>query len=86
MYFQGDANGFMASDTMVPIQIRARRSFGIGSGKVIDVRNIKYDSKNLESVTIDVLASHENIEWKQDSSLEGTSSGGCKSHFTQKKN
>ena len=53
------------------IQIRAWRSFGIGDGKVIEMSQVKHDLKNLVPLVVDESASHENIEWKQDSSTEG---------------
>lgn len=58
---------------MSTIQIKAWRSFNIGNGKVIDLKDIKYDSNDLTPATIDILASHENTEWKRDSSREGIS-------------
>lgn len=58
---------------MSTIQIKAWRSFNIGKGKVIDLKDITYDSNDLTPTTLDILASHENIEWKRDSSKEGIS-------------
>lgn len=71
-YFsQGSSRISSAIQPASEIQIRAWRSFGIGDGKVIDVSQVKHELKNLVPLLVDESASHENIEWKQDSPPKG---------------
>ena len=54
-------------DAFGDIQIRAGGgTFGVGTGKVIKMANIKADMNNLAPLEFDASTQHEIIKWKQE--------------------
>jgi hypothetical protein len=68
--FQKQSDTLKPSDQSNEIRITAWRSFGIGRGKVIDLVTEGDDSKSRVVFPIHALTSHEDKEWKQDSSVK----------------
>ena len=55
------------------MRIRVWRAFGVGTGKLVQLSDVKADLKALVPLEVDTLTQHENSQWKQEASSQGTS-------------